>query len=65
LGHTEGCQKAEAEEAMNWRAWLGLDPARNPMRYLTESDRYRLGARTIIFFLGAALLFLVLKHLGL
>jgi hypothetical protein len=49
---------------MNWKAWFGLDPERNGFLRLSESDRYTLGVRVVLFVLGTALFFWVLTRLG-
>ena len=49
---------------LNWRAWFGLDRERNPYLRLSEADRYALGVKWLLWFLGVALFFWVLTRLG-
>ena len=46
---------------MGWRAWFGLDPAKNPYLRLSEADRLAVGKKMLVLMLGAMLLFWILS----
>jgi hypothetical protein len=54
---------------MNWRERIGLDgrlfgPEGNPFLRLSQAERYRLGIKGLLWFVGSALFLWVLRLLG-